>query len=951
MTRSLLLLLVLASALPAAEAKPEPRLVEGKFGKALDALTTPLAFTGDSRYRTPPLTVECWAKLEGKRGFNVLVSSDPKTSSRHWEIYSYAGTGRFSAYLPGYEPSEINSTKDICDRDWHHVAMTFDGKTVQLFVDGKRVAEKAVKPRAGCKPIDGPLSIGMAIDGSARIGCDGAIDEVHLSRVIRTFDKLPTAAPKLDADTVALWRFDGSDRVLADPAWTPPPSTLGEAWQRMTDVDWVDGRLRLMDTGPTFNGTMAFQYEKKLWPVSKARVTVYKGTAIRVGDKGEGGVMYDRNQLRFAAGWTGGFLNQSDRRFGLLNTPTPKGMILFSSPSGPGYVGPKGENESKSPATAPLPREWGHYNGLYLYGKRVVLSYTVNGVEVLESPWLETIEGESVLSRTFWVGASKTPLKIVTIDHGSGPFVICLGAGIKDQTITIPASTEPQLVQVYFGDMPSNSINSFTKVRDAIDARRKEKIPDIRAWTKPGPARWTKEITTKGEVAKDAAPYVVDTLTIPYDNPHKALFFCTGFDFLPDGRIAMCTCHGDVWIVGGVDAKLDKLTWKRFATGLYHPLGLKVVEGKIVVLERGQLTRLHESKDGEAHFYENLCNDWHTGSGEHSYDTCLETDSKGNFYFFKTGDPELPHGGCLMRVSKDGKKVTVFATGFRHPIGLGVGPGDVVTGADQEGNWMPMTRVDVYKKGGFYGDMRTHHRKIPPTIYDAPLVWLPKEVDNSAGGQAWVANDRFGLPKGQLLHFSYGRCKLYALLTQEVGDVRQAGAVDLGVTFLSGSARGRFNPRDGHLYVCGLNGWQTAAKRDGCLQRVRYTGQPLLIPTGLSVHEDGIRLSFAEKLDLKQAGDPKRYEVEEWNYRWSADYGSKRWSVADPKRQGQDTRPVDRVTVGADGKSVLLHVKGLKPVMQMRIGYDIATSDGKAIRGAIHNTINRVGEAQASGGR
>jgi Concanavalin A-like lectin/glucanases superfamily len=940
MTRSLLLLLILAPALAAAEGKPAPRLVEGKFGKALDALTTPLAFTGDTRYRTPPLTIECWAKLESKRGFNVLVSSDPKTSSRHWEIYSYAGTGRFSAFLPGYEPSEIISTKSICDRAWHHVAMTFDGKTVQLFVDGKRVAEKAVKPRAGGKPIDGPLSIGMAIDGSARVGCDGAIDEVHLSRVIRTIDKLPTTAPKLDADTIALWRFDGSDRVLADPAWTPPPSTLGEAWERMTDVDWVDGRLRLMDTGPTFDATMAYTHGKE-------RVLVYKGTAIRVGDKGEGGVIFDRNQLRFAAGWTGGFLNQSDRRFGLLNTPTPKGTMIVSSAAGPGYAGPKGEVKSKHPATAPLPREWGRYNGLYMHGKRIVLSYTVNGVEVLESPWLETSGAQRLFTRTFWIGPTKAPLHVLGWT-GAVEDIQCRGCQLADSgngAVVIPASKVPQTCRIYYDGTPINFRDWMNPMRER-EARLKEKLPDLRAWTKPGPARWTKEIITKGEIAKDTAPYVVDTLTIPYDNPYKALFFCTGFDFLPDGRIAMCTCHGDVWIVSGVDAKLDKLTWKRFATGLYQPLGLKVVDGKIVVLERGQLTRLHAGKNDEAYFYENLCSDWHTGSGEHSYDTCLETDSKGNFYFFKTGDPELPHGGCLMRVSKDGKKVEVFATGFRHPIGLGVGPGDVVTGADQEGNWMPMTRVDVYKKGGFYGDMRTHHRATPPKIYDDPLVWLPKEVDNSAGGQAWVANDRFGLPKGQLLHFSYGRCKLYALLTQEVGEVQQAGAVDLGVTFLSGSARGRFNPRDGHLYVCGLNGWQTAAKRDGCLQRVRFTGQPLLIPTGLSVQKDGIRLEFAERLDAKQAADPKRYEVEEWNYRWSADYGSKRWSVADPKRQGQDTRPIDRVTVGAGGKSVFLQIKGLKPVMQMRIGYDIATSDGKAIRGAIHNTINRVGELE-----
>ena len=64
-----------------------------------------------------------------------------------------------------------------------------------------------------------------------------------------------------------------------------------------------------------------------------------------------------------------------------------------------------------------------------------------------------------------------------------------------------------------------------------------------------------------------------------------------------------------------------------------------------------------------------------------------------------------------MRVTKDGSKAEVFATGFRHPIGLGMSPTGILTGADQEGNWMPATRIDEYKKGGFYGDMRAHHRK------------------------------------------------------------------------------------------------------------------------------------------------------------------------------------------------------------------------------------------------
>jgi hypothetical protein len=261
---------------------------------------------------------------------------------------------------------------------------------------------------------------------------------------------------------------------------------------------------------------------------------------------------------------------------------------------------------------------------------------------------------------------------------------------------------------------------------------------------------------------------------------------------------------------------------------------------------------------------------------------------------------------------------------------------------------MPATRIDVYHKGGFYGDIRAHHRATRPVIYDGPLLWLPKSADNSAGGQVWVPHDHFGLPKGKMLHLSYGRCKLYAVLPQTVGDVQQAGAADLGLFFLSGSMRGRFRPSDGHLYVVGLNGWQTAARRDGCLQRVRWTGQAVRVPTGLAVHTDGIRLHFARKLDAKAAADSKHFLVEQWNYRWAADYGSKDWSVRQPEREGHDELSVTSATVANDGKSVFLAVPGLVPAMQTRIGYQLLDSDGNALVGAVYNTIHRL--APAGGG-
>jgi hypothetical protein len=155
--------------------------------------------------------------------------------------------------------------------------------------------------------------------------------------------------------------------------------------------------------------------------------------------------------------------------------------------------------------------------------------------------------------------------------------------------------------------------------------------------------------------------------------------------------------------------------------------------------------------------------------------------------------------------------------------------------------------------------------------------------------------------------------------------------------------RARFNPHDGHLYVVGMNGWQTAAQRDGSLQRVRYTGKAPTVPIELSVHEGGIRLRFAHALDKKIAEDVTRYRIEQWNYRWSADYGSKRWSVANPLNAGQDRVPITFAKMLPDGRGVFLEIKGLRPVMQMQINYGLASAGGAPLEGVVYNTIHRLG--------
>lgn len=735
------------------------------------------------------------------------------------------------------------------------------------------------------------------------------------------------------------------------PDWTPRPATgKSEPWEKFTDKDWIDDRLRKMDTGPFYNGTFEYTWAGK-------KHLVPKGTAVRLGKNGEGGLIFDRHQLRVAAIWTGGFLQHGDRRFGLMNTPTPAGKLIYGTEAGLGWANPDGTWENQHPHTLPLPPAVGRFEGIKLHGQAVVLTYTINGRSVNET--FEPVDNDTV-ARRLQIVPGKQELRLA-LPRGAQPPVTARdrirqlvwiftggsSCGVffkaEEQVVFdveqaenylrfLPATTSQQVTILHRrGDWKSNPLLSQALVV--------QRSPDFALLSNPGPRRWQGPLITLGVRAADTSAYAIDTLTVPYANPFKALFFLGGLDFLPDGRVACCTAHGDVWLVR-FDDDLKKVEWQRFATGLYQPLGLKVVDGKVIVIERGQLTRLHDqNNDGEADWYENLADQWYTAGGEHSYDACLETDPQGNFYFHKGGDLETPTGGCLLKVSPDGKKVETFCTGFRHPVGLGCGPTGILTGADQEGNWMPATRIDEYRRGGFYGDMRTHHRKVPPKTFDPPLCWLPREVDNSAGGQVWIPEGRFGPLGGHLLHLSYGRCKALLLLRQEEAGQVQGGAYDLNLKFLSGVMRGRFNPKDGCLYVCGMTGWQTGAAEDGCLQRVRYTGQPITLPTKLAAKKGRLELTFNEAVHPASVVI-RNFDLERWNYRWSGDYGSKHWSVRQPNREGHDEVPISGATLSADGRTVKLSVPDLAPVMQMKLTWKLREAGGQPLEGVVHQTVN-----------
>ncbi len=147
--------------------RPQPRTpvpAPVKAASAAPSETPGWIIAGRKEYRQPPLTVDCRVKLTQRGTYNILVASEKKNSGRHWEVFSMAGSGQLTAYLPGYQPDHVNSTALVADGEWHEVAMQFAADRVKLFLDGREVADQAVKAR-GAAGVDGNLAIGRIVEG------------------------------------------------------------------------------------------------------------------------------------------------------------------------------------------------------------------------------------------------------------------------------------------------------------------------------------------------------------------------------------------------------------------------------------------------------------------------------------------------------------------------------------------------------------------------------------------------------------------------------------------------------------------------------------------------------------------------------------------------------------------------------------------------------------------
>ncbi|NND07472.1 MAG: hypothetical protein HKN87_13930 [Saprospiraceae bacterium] len=685
----------------------------------------------------------------------------------------------------------------------------------------------------------------------------------------------------------------------------------------------------------------------------------YKGIAMRL-DSGAGGVakggrfaMFDHDLMRFVGAWSGvGFIDWEDILFdGQHNVyPRIQGEVMFHNEITPGWADPTSGSfadprmrGADGRPFGPLPRSWAHYKGFYDCNGRMVIDYTVGRTKVLESyGWLD--DDLECLVRT------------LTLDQVYQPLTLRLAKGsiaMVAQGVGVDVDEEEGYMVAHIAPGARRTLNFYLSRSSQSDLQtavnKVDHIADLRKYIQPIPEQAPTYLSSPIIQGNSDDAYAVDVISIPFDNPFRSRIRPTGIDFFNDGQDAVvCTIDGEVWTVAGITEESGSSRWRRIATGMFQPLGIKVIAGQIYVSCRDQIALLHDlNGDGITDYYESFNSDHQVTEHFHEFAMGLQTDADGNFYYAKSGRHArkslVPQHGTLLKVSSDGQHTTILANGFRAANGVCLNPDGSFYVTDQQGFWNPMNRINRVTPGGFYGNMWGYGapQDSSDVAMQPPLCWVDMDYDRSPAELVWAQSDRWGPLNGSLLSLSYGYGKIYLVMTQSVDGTDQGSIVELPIAALpTGIMRGRINTLDGQLYICGMAAWATSRTlQEGGIYRIRYTGADVNLPLAMETFRQGVNLRFSTALDLAQASETDQYTVSSWDIKRTSKYGSDRYN--------KKVLPIREVTVSEDGQGVFLHIADISPSPIIEISYELKSADQQSFSGAIQGTVYALPDLEA----
>jgi glucose/arabinose dehydrogenase len=423
---------------------------------------------------------------------------------------------------------------------------------------------------------------------------------------------------------------------------------------------------------------------------------------------------------------------------------------------------------------------------------------------------------------------------------------------------------------------------------------------------------------------------------LTFTTPPGEVLEAGAIEALPDGRVAVGTRRGEVWMIeNAYDPDPSKAKFTRFAHGLHEVLGLAWKDGWLYVTHRPDITRIKDSTGkGKADTFEVVTDGWEINGDYHEYAFGSRFDRNGELTITLclTGsfNSSSKFRGWAMRLKPDGKLVPI-ASGVRSPGGVGFNAEGDVFFTDNQGPWNGPCALKQIIVGGFSGHpdsfrwynepearylgkapevprsgsrMAIEAKRIPQ--YVPPAIQFPyaKMGQSASGFDCDLYGGKFGPFEKQLFVGDQTHSTIMRCFLEKTSNGRYQGAC---FPFRSGFGSGIVPVRfgvDGSLFIGGTNrGWGSRGPKPFAIERLVWTGKIPFEIQEMRARPDGFELVFTKPVDPETAGKVESYSMKTFTYIFQSSYGSPEVDAT--------TAKITRVIVSPDNKSVRLIVDGL----------------------------------------
>ncbi|MFK7894849.1 MAG: family 16 glycoside hydrolase [Myxococcota bacterium] len=405
--------------------------------------------------------------------------------------------------------------------------------------------------------------------------------------------------------------------------------------------------------------------------------------------------------------------------------------------------------------------------------------------------------------------------------------------------------------------------------------------------------------------------------------------------WLPDGRLGVSTWDRDgaVFAIEGWSGPTSQMQVRRIAEGLHEPLGMAVIDDSIYVIQKQEVTQLID-RDGDdwVDEYRNVANAWPVTSNFHEFGFGLAV-SDGALYGGlsvcvlrggKSCQNQTASRGRLFRVDPETGEFRFLASGFRTPNGVAAGPEGEIYVTDNQGDWLPASKLMRVRTGDDFGWRKPGETPDPAKV-TKPALWLPQnEVGNSPTQPLFLKQGPYagsvlfgdifngGLKRGFLeevdgqlqgaaFHFSGGlQAPVHRLIASEEGSLI-AGEI---------GSRGNWGEFDKPWYG---------------IERLDFEPERAFEPMRVEIREGGFEISLSRGLAEGTELFTDAVTLSDWYYVPTPEYGGPKYDLRNLK--------VKAVRISSDRRVISIDVADLKAgrVVYLKLPEGLRSERGEAL--------------------